>query len=118
MRLYGKMLTGFSGINILPITQIILYDHCKGRKMANRDSQQVRQDLLSLVQDDLRKRNIMIEALRSGYFSGKLSLSVDARLCYDDNLEDLVNQLTEFWDGENFIAGAMAAANQYMRKQK
>jgi hypothetical protein len=86
--------------------------------MAERNPQQVRQDLLSLVQDDLPKRNVMIEALAIGYTSAKLSLALDMRLAFEDNLESFVNQLTEAWDGEGFVAGAMAAANQYMRKQK
>jgi hypothetical protein len=59
--------------------------------------------------------NAITETLKSSLNGMRKIYASEARLFHDDNLKPLIKAITDYWDGQNFVAGPLAAANQYIR---
>jgi hypothetical protein len=61
--------------------------------------------------------NTITEALTSSPNGMRKIYASEARLFHDDDLKPLITEITNYWDGQGFISGALAAANRYIREQ-
>lgn len=58
------------------------------------------------------KMDAMADALEYGYTTARTCWALETRLLWHPDLEEVVAELAEAWDGESYISGALRTANR------